>query len=126
MTKTKHTYLFTRQEGMEGVTAAAVLTLDTGIRHTPLEDSEEAFKLFEAACTDWLNKTDEGKQSWADSGEDFNIGDFLNDGVHEQQSFMNFCQHYGFVVEVAQGVCHDTQFCYDHVLNLQSPLDDDF
>lgn len=44
---------------------------------SPLENAEETFDAFKAACTEWLHTTDTGKQAMEMSCGAFNIGDFV-------------------------------------------------
>jgi hypothetical protein len=38
-------------------------------------DKEAVVRALTSAVTDWIIETDEGKEEWEDSSEDFNIGD---------------------------------------------------
>ena len=108
----KHTYLFTRQEGLEGVTAAAVMTLETD---PPANTHEEAFKLFEEAVTRWLNDTEAGKSE--EYADDFNIADFLMSSARRSWEFILVSKKLGFRILEADTIAWDHQLSYDRVLN---------
>lgn len=113
MGKKKHELLFTRQEGLDGIDTAALLILSTGDEITPVEEAKARFV---AACTEWLRDTKPGQAAWADSVQNFNIGDFLNHEARSNLEFQKLCEKYRVYVEHAEQVSFDACFSFDEVL----------
>lgn len=69
------TLTFARHEGFDrDTTTLAILTLT----HEADIDQNEVFHRLTTAITDWVRKTDSGKQAWQNSSQDFNIGDLIH------------------------------------------------
>jgi len=76
--------LFTRVEGMRGVTTLAVVQVQ-------LEDwvsSDAIMQALERAVREWVTNTREGKRLWSDSVEDLNIGDLASHGIDGLRPFL--------------------------------------
>lgn len=69
MLRAKHDMIFARQEGLNVTTVAIVsFTADETDVRKPID-------ILIDAVTKWVHETKEGKQCWAASMEDLNIGD---------------------------------------------------
>ena len=123
----RFTYLFTRQEGLGGISNAAYLILEglgslgTGHQDGPQGETLMRFKL---AVTQWINTTEQGKRSYADSCEDFNIGDFLNDGVRTDDDFGRICQQHNVRVVHCEQLPLDQHCSFDALLYDQDAVDE--
>jgi hypothetical protein len=73
-----HTLVFTRTE-RNIVSNIAVVLLST-----PDESAADAFGRLRRAVTDWLDNTESGRDAYADSSEDFNIGDLALDESNQE------------------------------------------
>ncbi len=110
----RHTFFFAREEGIDGVTAAAVLTID--LSNPVAVTHVEVFERFTTAVTEWLRETDEGREAWEQSSYDFNIGDFVS-GVNLKKSpFVEIASRHGLVVWEADTIAWDHMIAFDRIL----------
>ena len=83
---------------------------------TQTSDVHEALMAFKLGVQDWLQNTDEGREAWTASGEDFNVGDL---GSYNLKALQPFWKEHG-VKSVRLGVNEDTRnpgcWTYDTVL----------
>ena len=63
--------IFTRHEGMKGITSLAIAQLEMD----EIFDENETLNRLKEAVTNWVNETEEGRKLWDYSCEDLNIGD---------------------------------------------------
>jgi len=100
------TLVFVRNEGLRGLTDVAVVEVQTD----KPQSREQALAALEAACTDWVAETEEGRAAWAQSCEDFNVGDLT--GHHE--SLLGFLARHGIRSIQIKDAIHTAS--YDRVL----------
>lgn len=106
----RHTFLFARNEGLHGVTAAAVLTIGT---ESPSADShDEALERFKLCVTDWVKETQEGREAW-ERFDDFNIGDVLNHDLWRNLQFAMITDRHGVVIHEMDSLAWDQMVPYD-------------
>ena len=112
----RHTFLFTRQEGLGGIVrSAATLTLGT---EAPSADTHhEALNRFMRAITDWIRETDVGREAWEDTCQDFNIGDACNWGLKTSPTFAPFADRHGIVILELDTIAWDQHVAFDRVLH---------
>jgi hypothetical protein len=119
----KHTFIFAREEGLHGITAAALLTIDDSRRAEPCRTREDALKLFCGAVTDWLNETEAGETLWQMTVEGFNIGDFMLHGVALRFDFQPYLQKWGIAIDECSQIAWDARVSYDKILNINPPIE---
>lgn len=110
-----------REDG--SITTLGILDL-----RTTLEDDEEVFEALTAAITQWIRTTEEGRQAWAYSSNDFNIGDLVGGDHHKNPDLKRLLAERG--IEIADVTVADSDgdaLDYDTVLVNQNELpgDDD-
>ena len=110
----RHTFLFTRGGGLQGVTAAAILTVETS--NPEASSHAAAFAWFRCAVTDWLKETKEGRDAWEESVQDFNIGDFVSSMVMVGKAFSEIAARRGIIVQDAYTIAWDQCVPFDRVL----------
>ena len=88
----RHTILFTRHEGMSGMTNAAVLILETADDAASCTDATEMFK---RGITEWVNDTQAGREVWEVSREDLNIGNLLLAQPQDDEEFVTILRRHG-------------------------------
>ena len=115
----KFTSLFGRIENGFSVSAAAHLTLET---RAPGATEGSVLGLFETAMARWIYL--HGQNDWEESCGDFNIGDFLNLGLHANDKFGKVLREYGLRVVHAEGLPMDRFVNFDRVIVDQVALDE--
>lgn len=111
----KHSFMFTRQEGLHGITAAAVLTIST--EGPAATTHEEAFDRFKKAVSDWLRETEAGHSAWERSVQNFNIADFISDVDRSAPEFVERLERHGVTIHEADTVAWDQHVEFDKVLH---------
>lgn len=66
---TSHTITFIRTWGLEGIDALAICSFVTE------DNTTSAMEQLQKAVTSWINEMGEGRRAYAQSSEDFNVGD---------------------------------------------------
>jgi len=108
----KHTFLFVRQEGLSGITNAAVLTIDYAVAVAGVADALKAFK---KGVNQWVAETSAGRRCWEESSEGLNIGDLLNEDTDDPEFKAILWQHQVKIVEM-RSIEHDATEANDLVL----------
>ena len=70
--KYPHEFLLTRIEKCQ-LDAGAIVTIES-----ELENSDDVWREFKSAVTQWVETTDAGSECWDESCENLNVGDLLN------------------------------------------------
>lgn len=110
----KHTILFTRHEGMSGMTNAAVLILETD---DETASSTDAMEMFKRGITEWVDDTQAGREVWEASREDLNIGDLLLTQPQNDEEFVTILRRHGVKLVSMEGLAWDATEYYDTVLS---------
>jgi hypothetical protein len=108
----KHTFLFVRQEGLSGITNAAVLTIDYAVAVAGVADALEAFK---KGVSQWVAETSDGRRCWEESSENLNIGDLLNEDINDVE-FQTIMSQHNVVILRMCSIEHDATEAFDLVL----------
>jgi len=82
--------------------------------------AKEALEALKKAITRWVSETDEGAEAYANSSEDYNIGDFLGD--FESLSFAPYLASAGIECLEINTLSPDETNSYDHHLVDESGL----
>ena len=115
--KTKHTFTFIRTEGL--ALASNILALD--VSTAAPSQREDAFVALRAGITDWMAGTDAGKEEWAGTSGDFNVGDLA--GCLGDDSLLAALKGRGIAaVEVAFESNSDEVVAYDKILPVAESL----
>ena len=109
----RHTILFTRHEGMSGMTNAAVLILETADDAASCTDATDMFK---RGITEWVNDTQAGREVWEVSREDLNIGNLLLAQPQDDEEFVTILRRHGVKLLSMEGLSWDATEDYDTVL----------
>lgn len=113
---TKHTHAFIRRDGMD-LDAIGILTIHDG---QPERSTREALFALEAAITEWVSETEEGKEAYLASSEDYNIGDFVDD--YQSESFAPYLKKAGIEGLDLKTLCPDETQEYDRHLVYESDV----
>lgn len=106
-----HTLLFTRVEGVE-VTAIAHVELMT----RELLDDVQTMAALQQATTEWVARTESGRDAWFRSSEDLNIGDLVGDGCFAHPDLQIRLEANGLRFVGARTGLGERSFHYDTVL----------
>lgn len=104
---------FIRQEGFAGISNMIVV----GVYMTNNKDPMEALK---AGITEWVETTQEGKDEWEGSCEDFNIGDLL---MASDDELMPILRKHG-IAGLRTIYAHDPDLVYPYDTILAEPSED--
>ena len=108
----KHTFLFVRQEGLSGITNAAVLTIDYAVAVACADDALAAFK---KGVNQWVAETSAGRHCWEESSEDLNIGNLLNEDTDDPE-FKAILEQHNVAITELRSIWHDATVACDTVL----------
>lgn len=107
----KHTILFTRDGGLDGVTDAAYCSFKCAEADGKMALSK--------AVTKWVETTDGGRAAWKESCEDFNIGDLA---CHQSPELLSEWGVYDLEVQVMAGA--ESWDYFDRHLVLPNNIDE--
>lgn len=103
---------FKRTDGI-AIDALAIVTVESERTQEP----RLLLQVIKAAVTTWVNTTQEGKEAFADSEEDFNIGDLAH---YDDEESLKLCLlEEGLVISV-ETASSPAMFSYDeHLVTLE-------
>jgi len=86
------------------------------LRYLPVDEDDQltAIEAFERCITDWIVTTEAGKESWHESSQDFNIGDYLH--VESDPELKRCLAAQGVEVVHVDSLSMDQVQAYDRVL----------
>jgi len=77
--------VFTRSEGMRGITTLAIIQLECA----ETMNRQQALEALVRSVSDWVQSTAPGREVWRASCEDLNIGDLASYGIDGLTPFLN-------------------------------------
>lgn len=106
-----HYFAFTRKHGFSEIETLWLVKIDLINMESGLDDALQALT---ASVTNWIKETEEGREAWEESCEDFNVGDLF---LQSRELLRPFLEKYGIAgVDLVYQLSEGEEVSFDRIL----------